>query len=85
MKPIHGLTDAARRAGMRKGGYIPIGMIRWRIGQLHVSTSALAIAREFWHQRARKLPRSIKRAIVRTAIREHQANRALYAFVIRGR
>ena len=78
-KPIRGL-----QASYQQGTGLPIGMIRWRIDQLHVSTSALAIAREFWHKRAGKHPRPIKRAAVRYALKVHQQNRKLYAYVMRG-
>ena len=82
-KPIKGLTAAARQAGMAKGGYIPTGMIRWRLGNVHVSTPALTVAREFWHKRAKKFPRPLKRAIVRVALKEHRANFRLYCQVMR--
>jgi hypothetical protein len=62
MKPIAHLTESARAAGMPKGGYIPTGMISWRIDQLHVSTPVLTIAREFWHRRAKAFPRPLKSA-----------------------
>lgn len=83
-KPIIGLTQAARKAGMSRGGYIPTGSIRWRIDQMHVSTSNLTIAREFWHKRAKKFPRPLKRAIVRAAILIHRQNRGIYAYVMGG-
>lgn len=84
--PIHGLVDALRQATPAGGRYgIPVGMIRWRVGQLHVGTSALTIAREFWHRRAAKFPRPIKRAVVRAAIKAHKGNRELYAAVMEGR
>ena len=83
-KPIAGLTAAARTAGMTAGGYVPTGMIRWRLGQVHVGTSYLAVAREFWHKRAKGLPRPLKRAIIRAALREHASNRGLYRYVMGG-
>ena len=83
-KPIAGLTAAARAAGYARGGWMPQGPIRWLIGQQHVSTSALTIARDFWHKRARQYSRPIKRAIVRAALRAHADNRALYRDVMRG-
>lgn len=82
-KPIKGLDQAARQAGMKGGGYLPAGMIRWRLGHVHVATSRYAVAREFW-RRAAIYPRPIKRAVVRLALREHRANRDLYNFVMRG-
>lgn len=82
-KPIKGLTAAARGAGMKGGGYVPTGSIRWRMGHVHVGASRFTVAREFWN-RAAKWPRPLKRAIVRTAIREHLKNRDLYNFVMRG-
>jgi len=81
---IAGLTHAARAAGMRKGGYIPMGMIRWRLGNVHCRESLLTVAREFWFERCRKLPRPIKRAVVRAALLEHLSNRRLYNHVMRG-
>jgi hypothetical protein len=69
---------------MKRGGYVPTGMIRWRMGNVHVGTSALTVAREFWHQRAKGFPRPIKRAVVRAALRAHAANRAEYNYVMRG-
>lgn len=83
-KPIAGLTEAARHAGMTKGGYMPMGMIRWSVGQKHVSESYLSIAREYWHKRAKQFPTPIKRACVRAAIREHCQNRKLYSYVMSG-
>jgi len=68
-KPIHGLTAAARAAGMPKGGYLPLGIVRTIVGAQHVGTSALTIARGFWHKRARQA---------------HAENRALYRDVMRG-
>lgn len=85
MKPIQGLTAAARAAGMTGGGYVPTGMIRWRMGNIHVGASALTVAREFWHRRAASYPRPLKRAIVRAALREHASNRASYHYVMGGR
>lgn len=84
-KPIRGLTPAARALGFTRGNYVPTGMIRWRIDQLHVCTTGLEIAREFWHRRAKDFPRPIKRAVVRAAIVAHRANRQLYYDVTRGR
>lgn len=83
-KQIAGLTEAARKAGMTHGGYVPTASIQWRVGKLHVSTSNLTIAREFWHKRAKKFSRPLKRAIVRAALLEHARNRRLYAYVMRG-
>lgn len=83
-KAIQGLTEAARAGGFDHGGYVPSGIIRWRMGNIHVGTSALTIAREFWHDRAKAYARPLKRAIVRAALREHAANRALYRAVMRG-
>jgi hypothetical protein len=83
-KPIHGLTATARSLGFVHGGYIPTGMIHWRLGHIHVSTSALTVAREFWHERAKAYPRNLKRAIVRAALKEHAANRGLYHYVMSG-
>lgn len=83
MKPIHGLTEAARKAGYSRGGYVPTGMITWHMGRIHVSTSDLAVAREFW-TRAHRYPRPLKRAIVRAALRAHAANRRLYQTVMFG-
>jgi hypothetical protein len=84
-KPIVGLTEAARAAGMPGGNYVPKGMITWRMGQVHVSTSALDVAREFWHKRAAAFPRPIKRAVVRCALKCHAQNRSLYRAVMSGR
>lgn len=84
-KPINGLTLAARAAGMKRGGYVPSHMIRWRVGNMHVGTSALTVAREFWHVRAKALATPLKRACVRAALLEHRANQALYGFVMRGK
>jgi len=83
-RPIHGLTDAARAAGMPAGRYIPRYQIAWALGRVHVSTTALEVARMFWHKRARHYPRPIKRAAVRVALQEHRKNRDLYAWVMRG-
>ena len=83
-KPIAGLTAAARAAGMPKGGYLPLGIVRTIVGAQHVGTSALTIARGFWHKRARQYPRPLKRAMVRAALRAHADNRALYRDVMRG-
>jgi len=85
MKSINGLTVAARNAGMKAGGYMPVGMIRWSIGHSHVSRSILDIAREYWHKRAKAYARPLKRAAVRVAIREHLRNRDLYRSVMHGR
>jgi hypothetical protein len=82
--PIRGLTTTARRLGFARGGYVPTGQIRWRVAQLHVGVSALTVAREFWHTRAGKFPRPIKRAVVRAALRAHAENRRLYAYVMGG-
>lgn len=84
-KSIVGLTTAARAAGMPAGGYVPVGMIRWRLGNIHVGTSTLTIAREFWHVCAKGFDRRLKRAIVRVALREHRSNRELYRAVMTGR
>lgn len=85
MKAIKGLTEAARAAGFGRGGYIPTGQIGWVLGRVHVGTSYLDVARDFWHKRAKGWPRPLKRAAVRVALREHRANRRLYADVMGGR
>lgn len=82
-KVIKGLTEAARGAAFTGGGYLPTGMIRWRVDQLHVGTPGVEVAREFW-RRAAASPRPIKRAVVRYALRVHQQNRRLYRAVMRG-
>lgn len=84
-KPIHGLTAAARAAGYSRGGYVPVGAITWRLGHIHVGTSALEVAREFWHRRAGAFSRPLKRAVVRAALRAHARNRRLYRQVTAGR
>lgn len=78
-KPIIGI-----KASYQHNTGFPIGMIRWRVDQLHVGTSALSIAREFWHKRAKGHPRTIKRAAVRYALKCHQVNQRLYRDVMRG-
>jgi hypothetical protein len=84
-KAIDRLTETARAAGMPAGGYVPCGQISWKVDRYHVGTSALAVARDFWHRIARSYPRPIKRAIVRVALRHHAANRGLYRAVMSGR
>jgi hypothetical protein len=82
---IRGLTAAARAAGFERGGWVPTGFIRWRMGQVHVGTSRLVVAREFWKRcEGAHYPRAIKRAVVRAALREHASNRRLYVAVMRG-
>jgi hypothetical protein len=83
--PIHGPTEAAREAGMHSGGYIPSGQIAWKVAKYHVGTSALTVARDFWGRLAKQYPRPLRRAIVRVALRKHQANRGLYRAVMSGR
>jgi hypothetical protein len=83
--PIRNLTAAARELGFTRGGYIPTGQIRWWVGRQHVGTSPLAIARAFWHARARRFPRPIRRAVVRAALRAHAENRRLCRQVLSGR
>lgn len=85
MKPIRDLTLSARNAGFTGGGYVPTGGIEWLLGRIHVGTSPLAVARQFWHVRAAKYPRPLKRAIVRVALRVHAENRGLYRAVVSGR
>ena len=83
-RPIHGLTAAARAAGFSGGGHVPTGAIRHFVGQYHVSTPALTVARDYWH-RSSSHARPLRRAVLRAALKAHAANRALYAFVMRGR
>jgi len=83
MKPIKGLTEAARAAGYQGGGYIPVGGLRWLVNKCHVSDSAIDIARDVW-RRAQQYPRPLKRAAVRAAILAHRENQRLYDRVMMG-
>lgn len=83
-KRIRGLTKALQAAGLTKDNYA-YG-IEWYMGRIHVGTSALTVARDFWHRATKaNFPRPVKRAVVRAALRCHDENRTLYARVMGGR
>ena len=66
---------------------VPYSQIVWIMGNVHVGTSYLAVARQ-WRERMQRVPNITKaerREVYRFALAVHRDNRQLYAAVTSGR